>query len=71
MSESLKSTPDTFDPDAFDRLACGKLGHFWFEERRRLIAWAVQRYFPVPASSPAAAFREIASNYPVFELVPS
>jgi deazaflavin-dependent oxidoreductase (nitroreductase family) len=30
---------------------------------------AVQRYFPVPADSPAAAFREIASNYPVFELV--
>jgi len=30
---------------------------------------AVQRYFPVPAGSPAAAFRDIASNYPVFELV--
>jgi deazaflavin-dependent oxidoreductase (nitroreductase family) len=32
---------------------------------------AVQRYFPLPAASPAAAFRDIASNYPVFELVPS
>lgn len=31
----------------------------------------VQRYFPVPAGSPAAAFRDIASNYPVFELVSS
>lgn len=31
---------------------------------------AVQRYFPVPAGSPAAAFRDIASNYPVFELIP-
>ena len=32
---------------------------------------AVQRYFPVPAGSPAAAFRGIASNYPVFELLPA
>ncbi len=32
---------------------------------------AVQRYFPVPAGSPAAAFRDIASNYPVFELLPA
>jgi len=32
---------------------------------------AVQRYFPVPAGSPAAAFRDIASNYPVFELIPA
>jgi deazaflavin-dependent oxidoreductase (nitroreductase family) len=31
----------------------------------------VQRYFPVPAGSPPAAFRDIASNYPVFELAPS
>jgi deazaflavin-dependent oxidoreductase (nitroreductase family) len=30
---------------------------------------AVQRYFPIPAGSPAEAFREIAGNYPVFELV--
>lgn len=30
----------------------------------------VQRYFPVPAGSPPAAFREIAANYPVFELLP-
>jgi hypothetical protein len=31
----------------------------------------VQRYFLVAAGSPPAAFRDIASNYPVFELVPS
>jgi deazaflavin-dependent oxidoreductase (nitroreductase family) len=31
----------------------------------------VQRYFPVPAGSPAAAFRDIAANYPVFELLPT
>jgi deazaflavin-dependent oxidoreductase (nitroreductase family) len=30
----------------------------------------VQRYFPVPAGSPAGAFVEIAPRYPVFELVP-
>ncbi len=30
----------------------------------------VQRYFPVPAGSPAAAFVELAENYPVFELLP-
>lgn len=32
---------------------------------------AVQRYFAVRAGSPAAAFREIAANYPVFELLPA
>jgi deazaflavin-dependent oxidoreductase (nitroreductase family) len=31
---------------------------------------AVQRYFPVPAGSPAERFRGIAGNYPVFELSP-
>lgn len=30
----------------------------------------VQRYFPVPAESPAEAFLPIVGNYPVFELVP-
>jgi deazaflavin-dependent oxidoreductase (nitroreductase family) len=29
----------------------------------------VQRYFPVPAGSPAEAFRPLAARYPVFELV--
>lgn len=31
---------------------------------------AVQQFFPIPAGSPAAVFRGIASNYPVFELLP-
>ncbi len=30
----------------------------------------VQRYFPVPAGSPPQAFVDVASNYPVFELLP-
>jgi deazaflavin-dependent oxidoreductase (nitroreductase family) len=30
----------------------------------------VQRYFPVPAGSPPQAFTAVASNYPVFELLP-
>jgi len=29
----------------------------------------VQRYFPVPADSPVEAFRPIAADYPVFELI--
>jgi deazaflavin-dependent oxidoreductase (nitroreductase family) len=32
---------------------------------------AVQRFFPVRAGSPATAFRDIAGNYPVFELLPA
>jgi hypothetical protein len=32
---------------------------------------AVQRFFPVRAGSPAESFRQIASNYPVFELLPT
>jgi deazaflavin-dependent oxidoreductase (nitroreductase family) len=31
-------------------------------------AGAVQRYFPIQAGSPPEAFREIAGDYPVFEL---
>ena len=30
----------------------------------------VQRYFPVPAGSPAEVFRPLAARYPVFELIP-
>jgi deazaflavin-dependent oxidoreductase (nitroreductase family) len=30
----------------------------------------VQRYFPIPAGSPAEAFAPLASRYPVFELLP-
>ncbi len=32
-------------------------------------AVAVQRYFPIPKGSPAESFKEIASRYPVFELI--
>jgi deazaflavin-dependent oxidoreductase (nitroreductase family) len=31
---------------------------------------SVQRYFPVPAGSPATAFEAIAAYYPAFELIP-
>jgi hypothetical protein len=30
----------------------------------------VQKYFPVPAGSPAEAFRELVQSYPAFELIP-
>jgi hypothetical protein len=30
-----------------------------------------RRYFPVPAGSPAEAFRALAARYPVFELLAS
>jgi hypothetical protein len=30
----------------------------------------VQRYFPVPAGSPPAAFANLAESYPAFELIP-
>ena len=30
----------------------------------------VQRYFPVPAGSPPEALRDLAQNYPAFELIP-
>jgi hypothetical protein len=33
-------------------------------------AFAVQKFFPIPAGSSVDAFKEIAANYPVFELVP-
>jgi F420H(2)-dependent quinone reductase len=31
----------------------------------------VQRYFPIKVGSPVEAFRELAPNYPVFELIPA
>jgi deazaflavin-dependent oxidoreductase (nitroreductase family) len=31
----------------------------------------VQRYFPIKAGSPVEAFRDLAANYPVFELIPA
>jgi F420H(2)-dependent quinone reductase len=32
---------------------------------------AVQRYFSIPAGSPPEAFRNVAADYPAFELIPS
>jgi deazaflavin-dependent oxidoreductase (nitroreductase family) len=31
---------------------------------------AVQRFFPIPAGSPASAFESVAASYPAFELLP-
>jgi SAM-dependent methyltransferase len=39
-----------FDRAAFARLAESEPGHFWFEERNRLIGWALRRYFPAVGS---------------------
>ena len=33
-------------------------------------ASAVKKFFPIPPNSPIDSFREIAHNYPVFELIP-
>jgi len=41
---------ESFDRAAFSRLAASEPGHFWFEERNRLLAWALRRYFPGAAS---------------------
>jgi 2-polyprenyl-3-methyl-5-hydroxy-6-metoxy-1,4-benzoquinol methylase len=46
MSLGPPDEPETFDATAFERLARAEPGHFWFEERRRLISWALGRYFP-------------------------
>ena len=35
-----------FDATHFSRLAALEAGHFWFEARNQLIAWAMRRYFP-------------------------
>lgn len=42
----MESPAETFDPAAFARLAVAEPGHFWFEERRRFIGWALDRYAP-------------------------
>jgi SAM-dependent methyltransferase len=42
----MDALPATFDPAAFARLVAAESGHFWFEERRQLIGWALDRYFP-------------------------
>lgn len=40
------------------------------QEYLRRYASAVQKFFPLKAAAPVEAFREIAKNYPVYELVP-
>jgi len=35
-----------FDARLFERLAQSEPGNYWFESRNRLIAWALERYFP-------------------------
>ena len=37
---------DGFPQEAFQFLAAAEDGHFWFRSRNRLIAWALERYFP-------------------------
>jgi SAM-dependent methyltransferase len=39
-----------FPEDSFDWLATIEPGHFWFEERNRLIVWALKRYGTEPKS---------------------
>jgi SAM-dependent methyltransferase len=50
MDPGPRTGEETFDATAFERLAQAEQGHFWFEERRRLIAWAFARYFPAAQS---------------------
>jgi SAM-dependent methyltransferase len=35
-----------FPEEVFERLAELERGHYWFENRNRLIVWALRRYFP-------------------------
>lgn len=41
---------DAFDRHAFEALAAIEPSSFWFRERNRVIAWAMQRYFPAAQS---------------------
>ena len=46
----MSRSESNFDRAAFARLAESEPGHFWFEERNRLIGWALRRYFPAAGS---------------------
>jgi SAM-dependent methyltransferase len=35
-----------FDPGFFENLFCMESEHFWFRSRNKLIAWAIEKYFP-------------------------
>ncbi|MGH7881017.1 MAG: nitroreductase/quinone reductase family protein, partial [Candidatus Binataceae bacterium] len=52
---TVRSLPDAEKPEILKR----------YLDRFKL---TVQRFFPLPAGSPADAFAELASRYPVFEL---
>jgi len=39
-----------FERDAFTQLAAQEDGHFWFEERNRLLEWCLRHFFQDPAS---------------------
>ncbi|HXG54317.1 MAG TPA: methyltransferase domain-containing protein, partial [Vicinamibacterales bacterium] len=48
MSAASSQTPPRggYPVEAFARIAAVENGNYWFESRNRLIAWAIQRYFP-------------------------
>ena len=57
QSFSLKPIPDSEKPPIL-------------KEYLDRYASAVKKFFPIPSNSPIDAFRDIAPNYPVFELIP-
>ena len=57
MNFSVRAVPDDEKPPILKA----------YVERFKL---TVQRYFPIPAGSPATDFEPIAERYPVFELLP-
>ena len=57
QSFSLKPIPDSEKPPIL-------------KEYLDRYASAVKKFFPIPPNSPIDAFRDIAPNYPVFELIP-
>ena len=54
---ALKPIPDSDKPS-------------YLKEYLDRYASAVKKFFPIPPGSPAESFRPIATNYPVFELLP-
>lgn len=50
LAPALDETDEGFDPQSFSGLAELEHGHFWFEERNRLISWLLRR-FPAPAGA--------------------
>ncbi len=46
FAPNLAEAPVGFDLGAFDRLADGEAGHYWFEPRNRLLTSLAGRFFP-------------------------